>query len=157
MKTSKIYIVGTLIAATLFAGGCATSADKRVDAQVSKQGAIQTNQDLRAETKNVIEETPGLTTDQRAKLTSLRIQTQSEMSALNNESLQLRGALVENVFSKHERRAEIKTIQSRLKKIEDKKLDLTFKAVDKAYTILGKQAVDNQRLMNEMIDGRRVF
>lgn len=153
MKTSSFYL-GLVLIAAAFGTGCATGADKRVDQQVSNE-KIQTNQQLRTEAKQIIEETPGLSPDQRSRLDSLRIQTQNDMAALNAESVKLRAVLIENVFSKKERSVEVKTIKSRLKKVEDKKLEVTFNAVDKAYTILGKQAVDNQRMMIDMLNERR--
>jgi hypothetical protein len=155
-RTHLIRPVILLFVATVFTAGCATSADRKLDQKVNAQNSASTPQDLRTEVKDAIAETPGLTDAQKSALTTLRINTQKEIKALNVESIKLRSVLIENVFAKKTNDDEVKRIKSRLRKIEDKKLDLTFKAVDKSYTILGKQAVNNQKMMDEMVNDPRM-
>jgi hypothetical protein len=156
MKTSSsLSLTAFLIASTLIGTGCASTSEKKLDTKLNQQTTAKTSQDLRTEVKDAIEETPGLTNEQRARLTSLRIDTQNKTKALTDESIKLRAVLIDDVFAKKTPDSEVKAIKARLKKIENEKLDLTFTAVDKAYTILGKQAVDNQKLMSEMVNDSR--
>ena len=120
MKTNTLSLTAFAIASTLAAAGCASSTtEKKVDAKLDQQTSVKTQSDLSAEAKGVIEETPGLTSEQRARLTSLRIDTQNKTKALTEESIKLRAVLIQEVFAKKNTDSEVKAIKARLKKIEN--------------------------------------
>jgi hypothetical protein len=132
--------------------GCASSADnKQLNQKVSEETAVKETKDLQKTTTDVIQTAPGLSSEQRAQLTTIRDEVRESAAKLHTESLQLRSVLIKDVISADDHDAEIKLIKTRLKKIEDKRLENLFKAIDRANVVLGKQAAENQKMLEETL------
>jgi hypothetical protein len=135
--------------------GCAHSAlEKHVDQEVTQESAVKNNADLRAEADQLIETAPGLSADQRARLSALRNTTRAQTDEMWAQSLKLRSVLIKDLITTNYNEDEVELIKQRIRNLEDKRLSLMFSAVERANTILGRQAMANPRLIDEYI-GRR--
>jgi PBP1b-binding outer membrane lipoprotein LpoB len=151
MKQSKVVLL--LITSALALQGCAHSAtEKQVDKEVAQEANIKTNADLNAEADKTIDNAQGLSETQKAKLTALRETTKTQIEEARVESLKLRAALIKDVVSTTDKSAEIDLIKKKLKDLENKRLSATFKAIDQANIIMGRQANLNSMMMEEFFE-----
>lgn len=150
MRNLKLIYI--MIASTLVFQGCAHSAlDAKVDQEMAQETTVKTNADLRAESSQLLQTAPGLTSDQRARLVALRDATRSQLDSLWSQSLKLRAVLIKDLITAKYNEEEVDLIKDRMKKIEDQRLAVTFNAVEQANTILVHEPAlpNHQELMNE--------
>lgn len=158
----NIWIITLLIGyGILTLNGCShTAADKKLDDKIAiidrQSQSMPVSATLKMESTNLIENSPDLTADQKARLTSIREKTQNEMEALKDESIKLRLVLIRDVLAPKYNAKEVKIIKNRMKGIENKKLELTFKSVDEANKVLGRNATARQDVVQEMFSPRGV-
>jgi hypothetical protein len=142
-----------LVFLTVFAAaiGCAHKAqEKTLDDKLATEKAIQTPDDLRSQSAKLIRNSPNLTEDERVQLDSLRTETSQELKALEQESLKLRSVLMKDIVSTTYNVTEINLLKGNIKKIENKRISITFAAIDKANRILGRNAELNPEFMDEL-------
>ena len=144
MKTRILYATALVLALV----GC-SSTEKKVDQAMADQSQVKSQADLRAHADSMIATTPGLSDDQRSKLTQLGDSTRAKLDNVRTESLQLRSALIHNVIASYNK-SEVYAMKRRMKKLEDKRLSIIFNAVDEANKILGRQAQSNAKLFDEL-------
>lgn len=141
----SLALLGTLACAQK---QTAENLDKKVQADSNQLTLAELNQ--RAET--VIKTSPELNEDQRTKLMDLHNKTLTKSTSLREESLKLRDILLTDLTSQDYNAREVSLIKTRLKKIEDERLSLLFKAVDDANTILGHKVSSNKRILEVFDD-----
>lgn len=151
-KTWAVLLTGGMMALQ----GCASAAlDKRVDEKLAGETAIQNRTELSADATRRIDSASGLSAEQRAQLTELRKSTSAEIAALGSQSLKLRALLVRDLITTNYDEDEVALIKQRIKTVEDKRVSLIFDAVEKANSILGRQAKSNADLMGEFFEEPR--
>jgi len=166
MNSPKLFSLlrATLAAAALFATlpillqGCAHSAiDQSIDDKMARQSSVKNRADLNNEAGGLIQNAPGLVEAQRKQLSDLRTKTSAAMADLSDQSLRLRGVLIQEVVALDCDLEEVQAIKDRLKRIEDKRLSIMFDAVDQANSILGHGApLPREQIINSMmIEDRR--
>ena len=149
-KILALILTGGVIALQ----GCAHgSANRRLDEKVVEEAEIKNSADVSAEARSAIDAAPGLSDDQRARLRVLGDSTREQLNNLKNQSLKLRAVLVEDLVSSNYDPNEVDLIKKRIKDVENKKVGLTFDAVDKANGILGRLAHANPHVLREFADG----
>jgi hypothetical protein len=142
----------TAVSGLLLLQGCAHGAlEKKIDEKISLETPINSRADLNIEAGSLIQNAPGLTDDQRSRLSVLRVQTSSALAQLTEQSLRLRDLLIHDVVSQSYDPDEVQAIKSRLKGIEEKRLSLMFDSVDQANVILGREAVQHPQILNSMM------
>lgn len=141
-----------IVMGTLLLQGCAHGPDQRIDDKLSQEGAVKDRAQLRTETSEVIRTAPGLTDDQRSKLTDLSNTTRTQIDDISQQTLKLRALLVQEVVSSNYNADEVAGIKKRIRKLEAKRITAIFDAVDKANTILGRQAQTNQHIVREFLE-----
>ncbi|MDR3608576.1 MAG: hypothetical protein P4M08_14530 [Oligoflexia bacterium] len=155
MKNKKLVLlvaIGSALGIQL--QGCATSAlDKKVDAEVAQED-VKTHAELRTESGQLIESTPGLTADQRVKLVALRDATRADLDSLYSQSLKLRAVLIKDLITTNYNEDEVELIKKRIKDNENKRLTVTFNAVEQANKILGRDAQSHRKLVEDFWGGR---
>ena len=134
--------------------GCAhTSENQALDAKVA-QTEPKTRAELGQEAKQTIATSPDLSADQKKRLEDLRVATRTKIDALTGESQRLRTILVEDVLATDDRHDEVKRVQNRMRKVESKRLNAMFDAVDEANLILGREARSNTPYFEEFLGSR---
>lgn len=135
--------------------GCAHSAEnKRVDNEVAQENSVKSRADLSTEAGQLIQNSPGLTAEQRSKLSALRDSTRAKIDEIASESLRLRSVLIKDLISTNYNANEVELIENRMKKAEDKRLSVTFNAVEQANTILGHDVTPNrEQIMDDLFQG----
>lgn len=133
--------------------GCAhKSTEKTVDTKV-EQESVKTHAELQDQTDKLLANSPNLSAEQRQKLSELRDSVRKENREMYTESMKLRSVLLKDVFAKDYNKKEVAAVEKKIRKLENKRLDNLFDAVDKANKILGRQrSVENQAIMDEFME-----
>ena len=150
-KTFLIPAIAFAALLPLLQGCASTAVEKKIDVRVDQE-TIQTRADLNKETDDLIRNTPDLNDDQRAKLITLRDRTQVQAEEIRENSLKLRAVLVHDMVAKNYDENEVELIKTRIRKLERERLDIFFKAVEQANTILGRQAFANGHIIDSFIE-----
>lgn len=146
------YVIMT-VAATLAIQGCAHGQlEKRIDEKVAQETQVKTRADVSEEAKESIERASGLTQDQRSQLLSLRESTHAQMDRLINQSLRLRAVLVKDLISTAYDEDEVQLIKRKIRDVEKQRVSEIFDATDQANRILGREAVNNRKVLDEMFE-----
>jgi ABC-type branched-subunit amino acid transport system ATPase component len=142
-------LFSALVVLSALGSGCAHNAvEKSVDQKLTTEEP-KNRAALAEEAKRSIETAPGLTDEQRKKLTELRASVRTELDSLAGQSAKLRSLLIQDVLASQENPDEVKVVKKRLKSVENKRLAVIFDAVDKANSILGREARANAGLFDD--------
>lgn len=144
-----------MISAVLALQGCAHSAiEKRIDEKVAEETTVKSQADLAQEAEKLIQASPDLSPDQKAKLMALRnsIRTQNEL--LLDQSLKLRSILIKDLLASDYDRKEVDWIKKKIRSIENKRISILFDGVEQANAILGRQITKNQHVVHDFADLR---
>lgn len=128
--------------------GCAHKAETKLENKISQEAPI-TDSSLSADAKKLIDSAPGLTDGQRSRLTTLREETQKSVSGLEERSLKLRSILYKDLAAAKFDRKEVDMIKNRIKGVEKKKVSILLEAVEKANSILGNEALQSEKNLND--------
>ena len=151
LVTIAVLSIGTL--------SCAHRvAEEDLAIKVSREPAIASQAELQTKATVLIENSD-LSPEKKAQLQNLNRNTAVDMEAYREESLKLRSILMKNMFSSDYDKVEVKLIQSKIRKLEDKRLALMFTTIDKANGIFGREtkAEENERILQRMMDENRDF
>jgi hypothetical protein len=143
-----------LIVLAALASGCTSTRNKALDEKLASEQTVTSRTELRSQADKMIESDPSLSYDQKKQLSILRSQISTQMDELSSQSLKLRGVLVEEILSPNYSLDEVNLIKKRLKNVENKRLSLMFDGIDKANSILGRQAPQHARIMHELLENR---
>ena len=128
--------------------------DKKIDQKLSEESNVKTRSDLRGEAAKAIQADASLTDEQKARLNALRDSVRTQDEALRTQSLQLRAVLIKNLLSNDYSEKESAQLKDRIRKIEEKRVNITFDGVDKANKILGhKDITAHREIMNNFFEG----
>jgi hypothetical protein len=142
-----------LIIALFFAQGCAHSdANRRLDAKLSSASQTVNRNDLSKKTRQRIEDPNSISPDQKIQLLSLEKITHQQMDGFTQQSLQLRSLLVQDLTSTPYNESEVALIKMRIQKIENRRVSTIFRAADEANVILGRQAVGDREVLDDVIN-----
>lgn len=156
MRNTRFIAFG-LVAGISLLQGCAHTAEKVLDDKLANEKDLANRAALRAESRQAIETTPGLSADQRGKLDSIRQMLSHELDKLREESWKLRGILVKDMISPAYDEDEVALIKERLRTVEKQKLSAIFKSLDKVNEIMGRPTFDHARIMHDLFDMGRAF
>lgn len=143
----------SLIGLSIGLDGCASGLNKKVDSEVAQETAVRTHSDLQAEIDQLVDSAPGLTQDQRKRLTALKNGTRGQLDTLYAESLRLRSLMLKKLITTNYNDDEVQLIKSKIKNVENDRLSVIFSAVEQANTILGHNSVYDPAIMNSFFDG----
>lgn len=141
MRTGRFIATGLV----LLMAGCAHKADKKLDEQLAQTPDVKNRAELREKTEDKIENDASLSADQKTKLIQLRDSTRAENDKLQKESLKLRSLLVDKLLTTDYKQSDVDAIKKRMKDIENERLSLTFKNIDEANKILGRDPARDER------------
>jgi hypothetical protein len=140
----------------LFLGACASTpnaakVNERLDEKLSQEVQVKDRAGLSAESKDLIENSKGLSVKQKALLLTLRESTQKKLEQMRTESIKLRAVLIQDVLSPKYNHAEVDMIKNRMTRLEQNRVGFIFDTVDKINSILGHDEVDNKDLIYEQM------
>jgi Spy/CpxP family protein refolding chaperone len=139
MKQTKL----TFLAIGLLAlAGCASTAEKNVNAEVKQQEGIHTTAQAATTGRMEIMASDKLTKEQKDKFMELMGKTQAKTVSLREESAKLKAALFEQLTQAKYDHKEISVYKSKIQKVEKQKMDLMFNSLDEVRKILGASAKD---------------
>ena|ERR1700722_1988711 len=141
MKT-KIYTT-SLMSLALALAACASS-DKKLDEKLSQETTVTNQTQLHSEAGDLIQKSKGLSAEQKTQLMTLRDSVRKEMAKVQNDSVKLRAVLIKDVMAQNYNPDEVADIKDRMRKTEEKRLALTFNAVDRANDIIGRSPIDDR-------------
>jgi predicted component of type VI protein secretion system len=143
----------SLVVSALMLQACAhNSTEKQVEKEVAQETNVKTTSDLNAVQNKAIENASGINEAQKAKLAALRDSTSAKLAEYRTESLKLRAALINDIVASTDKSSEVTLIKKKLKKLQEKSLNETFSAIEKANGIMGRRAQNNSIMMNEFFE-----
>lgn len=146
--------LGTVACLAVLLNGCAHARlERQIDNKVAQEDGVKTHADLVSEGAELIKTAQGLTSDQRQRLTKLKVDTEGQLDPLRNQSLKLRAVLIQDLLSSPYNEDEVELIKERLSSIEDRRLNIMFSAVTQANQILGRQSLANHTIVEGFIEG----
>ncbi len=131
-----------VLALALTAIGCATTADKNVEAKAQAQVGTETPTHAAAAGRMAILKSSALTEEQKEKFTQIMDKAQLNTMTIREEQGQLKAALFKDLASGNFNHKEVATYKSKLQTLEKRKLDLMFKSLDEVRSVLGKNQLD---------------
>ena len=136
----------------LFAAGCAHKGiEKDLDSKVEEHPALRNSGDLNATAQEHIENAPGLNPEQRTELTTLREKTHHEMEDLDQQILKLKSMAVRNAIQTDSNHHELNAIKKRIRKLEERRLNLFFQTIDRSLTIIDRGALSRTSIHRDWI------
>jgi len=145
MKKIKFGIpLITLIA--LLAQGCAHTVEKKLDQKEALVSSEETNTDVLKEGAGAVENTPGLTPEQRVEIRSLWDKTHIQIATIGQESLKLRMVMIKDIVSPVPKAAEVNLVKKKIAGLEHEKISVYFSAIRQTNRILGRWGSENERI-----------
>ena len=155
MKTRFAPSLCSLTGAFFLVACASTQVEKKVDQELARAPAAATGLDVRQQVDRAIAEARGLSELQRTRLKALRAASGSQLEDLRGQWLKLEALLARQAVSSDYEPRQIVAIESRMRKIDDKRLDLLFEAVAQANLILGRGASQHERLIHGLMQENR--
>lgn len=148
-KKMNTLVVSTL--SLLITNGCTSKVvEKELNQKVLQEKSIRNQTDLTNESDRALNMDGQLTAIQKQQLRDLKNETRILSAEQNSESLKLRSVLMKDLLAANYNRPEITLIKNKLKKVESKKVEILFSAVEKANIILGREIYKHERYLREM-------
>lgn len=149
----KMKLVGFLVC-TLTALGCTATPVSQLDQKVGQETPIADRAQLEAQAGVLIQNDQNLTPIQRDQFLTLKASVDKELNDISEQSWKLRSVLVKELLSSNYSADDVSQIKSRLRKLEDERLSVMFDGVDKANSILGRNANDHQAALRALMEER---
>jgi hypothetical protein len=148
LNLGYLLVFGFLTLQTL---GCASvTLNKALDEKIAQEKNVDGRKGIQTEADQLIKNTSSLTPQQKKDLKTLGQSLSSQLDEISKESFKLRAVLIQDVISNYNS-AEIDLIKDRLRKVEDRRLRLTFSTVEKANSILGRESARNNELSRDIL------
>jgi hypothetical protein len=154
MKSAFVSLIFLILGGIGYFGCSHKAVEEKLNEKMSVQPAVSGTPALQADAVFLIENSQ-LTSLQKEKLTRLQEVSGKQLESYRDQSLRLRAILIQDVLSAHYNRSEVKLIQSKIKKVEYKRVALIFRTIDIANGIMGRDtnAEENAQLLNRMMLG----
>lgn len=156
MRKNNLLKILVLVSLSAILQGCGTTAaQKSVDEKLAAEPIISDQDTLAEKEKQTIDSATNLTAEQKSQLNALRQSTREKSAKLEEQSLKLRDILVKDLVSANydsKKSNEVRTIKSKIVKLNRERTNLTLDSIEKAQRILGRQAKDNQMMMNNFLE-----
>lgn len=131
------YILSSVAIFSLAMGCASQKAKTEVDRKVSEESVTMTPGETAAKGRDAILQSKYLTEAQKTKILGIMTNTQVKSVALREETARLKAVLFETLGEKNYKADQVAVIKSRLKKIENEKMDLMFSSLDQVKEVLG--------------------
>lgn len=145
----------TLALFVLSSMSCASSSEKKLDKEIASQPTIESRAELRDHATTLIESSTSLSADQKVKLMKLKSDTRLALDKKNQESLQLRNLLIQEVLISKYDPEKVTSIKEKIQKNEEGRIQELFKAIDQANTILGRDQELRRLYFETLFEGGR--
>lgn len=155
MKKNLFLPIACLLTAGAMLSSCASSQQKNIDQRVAAEPTVKNIQELAQKEDDTIESANNITAEQKTQLVELRQASHDQVKAIQQESLKLRNLLVKDLVAENydsQKANEVSAIKTKLGRLERQRWSVMVQSVEKAQKILGRQAKDNQIMMNQFLE-----
>lgn len=128
------------IFALAFSVGCGSLTEKKIEQDIVQQPETTTTEAV-ASGREAIFKSSNLSAEQKTKMLSLMNKTRSEMAVIQRNEAQAKSSLFKYLAAGKYENREISTYRSKLKKLENQKMNLMFSNLKYTREILGKGTV----------------
>jgi hypothetical protein len=154
MKSFRTGLFALSLCAIIATGCSHVQQEKQLDKKIANQPAPRNTTGLINEADRLIQNTPGLSEDQRLKLYDLRDSTRVQIQDCNAQSLKLRSILLQDLLSSKKNAKEIDLLKKKIQSVEKEKVDALLSAVDRAKGILGYKFATHKHVVNDLLEDR---
>lgn len=133
-------LTGVLIVfLSITVSGCAHGEiERNLDEKLARETSVKHRADLKVEARNLIDNAPGLTDNQRKELGELLKSTGVESDQIQERSFRLQAVLVKELLKSNYNSDEVDVVKSKMKDLEHERLHLFFTAIRNVNTLLGR-------------------
>lgn len=149
MMNKSLFLSSLMLGVFLFTGCVSKKTNETLNEKVA-ESKVNTKTELQDDVKTAVENAKNLTPAQKQQLFELHNQTQAKMASYQQECLRLKSVLIKDVISPDYNGKEVNLIQSRLRKIENRRLNTMFETIAKANKIMGREAMHNEAILQSM-------
>lgn len=150
----KLFLVIVVVSSILIQACAHSTTEKKLDEKMSQETAVKSRLDLSTEATQMINEAVGLSDDQKSKLLALRDSMREQNDSFTSQSLKLRSVLIRDLISADYDAKEVALIKKKIKALESKRVSALFDAIEKANAILGREAMANQKIIQDFSEFR---
>lgn len=144
------YVIGTL--AFVAQVGCATSdLDREQRAQIKAQQPADSPEQIMERASLAFSNAPGLTPDQKAKLSGVYSRVYVESSAIRRELGQAKSLLFMTIAKIDYTDREVVNLKNRIVKLDQRRLNIMFKALEDVQKIVGR-GVEAEKIFKHFED-----
>ncbi len=140
MKNS--IFIGMIIFAG-FISGCASTSEKKVSQEVSDQKQIESPNQAVASGRFAIKQSTRLTELEKTRFFEVMDRTQASVAEIKKKEGQLMAALFQSLAERKYDPREIHVYRTKLRKLEDEKLNLMFTSLEEIRHLFGKEQQEN--------------
>ena len=134
-----IYTLATLM--LMLQVGCATSdLEREQKAQIRSQAPADSPQQIMDRAAMAFSNAPGLTVEQKAKLGTIYSQVYTEAMSIRREMGQAKSLLFMKLATTDYKNSEIISLKKRIVKLDQRRLDVMFKALEDVQNVVGHGA-----------------
>lgn len=144
MNTHLKFTFPIIIALTL--AGCAQQkiSEKKVDKEI-KEVVIMENEKASDSTKDMVTKSEKLNEDQKRKLLDLQARTQTEVDSIRAEIEKTKLVLIKTILEPKMNVREYNILRKRITRLEEKRMDKSFKAMTEARNIIAPKSDSESR------------
>jgi len=140
LEFKKTMVTLTATAATLGLIACSsgpTKTENDLDRKVTAQAQADSPEQIRDRAAEMFTNSPGLTVEQKAKLTVIYQRTYGEAMTIRKEIGQNKSMLFELIATKNFKSKEVNTLKKRLVDLDHKRLEVMFQALEDVQNVVG--------------------
>jgi hypothetical protein len=151
MTSIALRMMSSIVAMSLF--GCSHATERALDQKQAAETSVKSPDDLNHQADRLIGSAKGLTSEQREKLEALKVKVEFDVKEIRDESIRLRSILLSDVMNPAQyNQKEVNLIKRKMRRAEDRRINVLFDAVAKANTILGRITEENSPEMHRVFD-----
>lgn len=124
---------------TIFVSACASNKkdSEELDRRIKAEPRISSPAEIANRAAEILSNSPGITTEQRVKLSKIYTKTYLEALEIRTEIGQTLSLFFKIIASKHSQSKEVAMIKSKLAALDKKRLTLMFEAMDEVQKVIG--------------------
>jgi formate dehydrogenase maturation protein FdhE len=145
-------VVAAFICVILSLGCAHAEREQKLDEKIRTESSLENPQKIREMSKQLIQNNPHLTDQQKQGLLELQATTRKKLDEYLSQSLALRSLLITDVLAENYNADEVALIRDRLKKTEMSRINTILLAADQANRLLGRMMPQQAEVMSSLFD-----
>ncbi len=150
---NKNIVLVAAVVATLTTTACGTTAkeDAEMNKQVQAEKPVESPEAMVDRAAQAFSNIEGLAPEKKTKLSEIYTRTFTESMSIRKEIGQSKSLLFKTLAKTDYKNSEVKTLKKKIVNLDQKRLNLMFKALEDVQTVVGKGA-DAEKIYEQLQD-----